>query len=131
MRATPRKDTTPELRLRRAIHARGLRYRIDRTIDHASRRRVDIVFVAQRVAVFVDGCFWHGCASHATWPKNNAAWWRTKILANRRRDLSTNRRLRSLGWRVVRVWEHEDVDSAVARILRVLDRHLRVRYDAG
>lgn len=120
MRATPRRDTEPELRLRRALHGQGLRFRVDRSVDAACRRRADIVFPTPRVAVFVDGCFWHGCPKHMTWPTNNAAWWRAKIDGNRDRDRRTTRRLRTNGWTVVRVWEHEEVSQAVARVIRAV-----------
>jgi DNA mismatch endonuclease (patch repair protein) len=80
------------------------------------RRRGDIVFTRARVAVFVDGCFWHGCAEHGTWPKQNAEWWRAKITANRNRDRDTDRRLRDAGWAVIRVWEHEAAPTAADRV---------------
>jgi DNA mismatch endonuclease (patch repair protein) len=78
------------------------------------------VFGPARVAVFVDGCFWHGCPSHATWPKNNAEFWREKIETNRLRDRDTDRRLSVAGWLVVRVWEHEDIDTAADRLERIV-----------
>lgn len=84
----------------------------------------DFVFPHEKLAVFVDGCFWHGCPIHATWPKNNAAFWRKKILGNRRRDLAVNSLLRRAGWRVVRIWEHELRRSNEARLLARLFRHL-------
>ena len=80
------------------------------------RRRADLAFTAARVAVFVDGCFWHGCPEHATWPKQNAEWWREKIEANRRRDLDTDARLLEAGWLPIRVWEHEPVEDAADRV---------------
>jgi len=118
---TGRRDTKPELALRRLLHARGLRFRVDRPVLPDRRRRPDIVFGPSRVAVFVDGCFWHGCPEHATWPANNAAFWREKIETNRLRDRDTNERLEREGWMVIRVWEHENpVDAAdlVERIVR-------------
>jgi DNA mismatch endonuclease (patch repair protein) len=84
------------------------------------RRRADLTFVRARVAVFVDGCFWHGCPRHVTWPKANADWWRAKIDANRRRDADTTRRLRVAGWRVVRVWEHESPMIAAIRVAKTV-----------
>jgi DNA mismatch endonuclease (patch repair protein) len=84
--------------------------------------RPDFVFARQRWAVFVDGCFWHGCPEHVTWPKANAEWWRAKILANRVRDGDTDARLRASGWTVVRVWEHEDVDPGLERVIAALSR---------
>lgn len=119
MQATPRRDTSTELVLRTALHALGLRYRVDWPLP-GSRRRADLAFPRQKVAVFVDGCFWHGCPRHMTWPQNNAEWWREKIEANRARDRNTNRRLRRLGWSVVRVWEHEPVAQAVIRVSKAV-----------
>ena len=104
------------MRLRTLLHGRGLRYRVDQAVPGLPRRRADIVFVAARVAVFVDGCFWHGCPSHYVGPKANAAWWREKIDANRRRDADTDATLCRLGWRVIRVWEHEAPAVAAERI---------------
>lgn len=119
MQSTRRRDTKPELALRSVLHQRGLRFRIDFKLPE-SRRRGDIVFTRQRLAVFVDGCFWHGCPEHGSWPKANAAWWRSKINANRSRDADTNRHLAELGWRVVRVWEHDDPVRAANRIEELL-----------
>ncbi|MTE18107.1 DNA mismatch endonuclease Vsr [Streptomyces sp. TRM43335] len=110
------RDTEVELALRRALHASGLRYRVHRRPVKGVRREADIVFGPARVAVFVDGCFWHGCPQHATWPKNNAEFWRRKIEGNRTRDLDTDARLADAGWAAVRVWEHEDPAEAAARI---------------
>jgi DNA mismatch endonuclease (patch repair protein) len=120
MQMTRRRDTAAEIALRRVLHARGLRYRIDREILAGMRRRADVVFVTAKVAVFVDGCFWHSCPRHKTSPKANAAWWAAKLAENRRRDFHTNRRLRGAGWHVERVWEHEVPAAAAARIARVV-----------
>jgi DNA mismatch endonuclease (patch repair protein) len=118
---TPRRDTGPELALRRELHRRGLRFFVGRPpLASEKRRRADIVFPRARVAVFVDGCFWHGCPQHMTWPKANAGWWRAKIMANVARDRRTDERLREAGWTVVRVWEHEAVDAAADRVERVV-----------
>lgn len=111
-----RRDTAPEVRLRSLLHGRGLRFRVDHPISGLARRRVDIVFVGPRVAVFVDGCFWHGCPEHSVQPKANAAWWREKIAANRRRDADTDAALTRLGWNVIRVWEHESPALAAERV---------------
>lgn len=81
------------------------------------RREADVVFGPAKIAVFVDGCFWHGCPQHATWPKTNADFWRSKIEGNRRRDMDTDERLASAGWLAVRVWEHEDPAEAAARVV--------------
>src|SRR5262249_23733643 len=99
-------DTRPERVLRSLLHRRGLRFALHFPLV-GTRRNVDIAFVAQRVAVLLDGCFWHGCPDHGTWPKENAAWWKAKIEANRARDETTNELLTSAGWFVIRVWEHE------------------------
>ncbi|MFF0550603.1 very short patch repair endonuclease [Streptomyces sp. NPDC004311] len=114
------RDTGVEVALRKALHARGARYRIHRRPVKGVRREADIVFGPARVAVFVDGCFWHGCPVHATWPKNNAEFWRAKIEGNRRRDLDTDARLVDAGWLAVRVWEHEGAEEAAARVLSVV-----------
>src|SRR6478672_8045793 len=97
MQATPRRDTPCELALRSATHRLGLRFRVDWPLP-GTRRRADLAFTRARLAVFVDGCFWHGCPVHGTWPKANAVWWHDKIVGNRRRDRDTNRRLATAGW---------------------------------
>jgi DNA mismatch endonuclease, patch repair protein len=111
-----RRDTKPEIALRMELHRRGHRFRVDRAVLTDRRRRVDIVFGPSKVAVFVDGCFWHGCPEHATWPRSNAAYWREKIETNRLRDRDTDRLLAEAGWLVIRVWEHEDIPAAADRI---------------
>lgn len=110
------RDTKPELQLRSLLHRRGLRFRVDRRVLKGVRRRADIVFGPARVVVFVDGCFWHGCPEHGTWPKANAKFWREKIEANRARDADTDKRLREEEWEVIRVWEHEDPEGAADRV---------------
>src|SRR6185436_12692147 len=107
MRAARQRDTRCEIVLRSLLYRRGLRFRVDWPFPD-TRRRVDVAFISARVAVFVDGCFWHGCPQHATWPKANASWWRAKIESNVLRDLDTNKRVKRQGWVVVRVWEHSD-----------------------
>jgi DNA mismatch endonuclease, patch repair protein len=116
MQATRGRDTAPELALRRELHRRGLRYRVDTSVIPGLRRRADIVFVRKRVAVFVDGCFWHGCPEHGTQSRSNAAFWRDKITTNVARDSDTDARLRRAGWTVVRVWEHENAQIAADRV---------------
>jgi DNA mismatch endonuclease (patch repair protein) len=111
-----RRDTRPELAIRRELHARGLRYRVDVSPVPSLRGRADILFRQARVAVYVDGCFWHSCPEHGVLPKGNREWWREKLAANVRRDRSTESTLAELGWRVVRVWEHEDPVAAAGRI---------------
>ncbi|MYS78801.1 very short patch repair endonuclease [Embleya scabrispora] len=110
------KDTDVEVALRRLLHAMGLRYRVHRRPLKGIRREADVVFGPTKVAVYVDGCFWHGCPEHATWPKRNAEFWKTKIEGNRARDADTDRRMAEAGWLVVRVWEHEDAATAAARV---------------
>lgn len=114
------RNTQVEIELRRYLHAAGLRYRIHRRPVLGVRREADIVFGPARVAVFVDGCFWHGCPEHATWPKSNAEFWREKIEGNRRRDANTDALLAKAGWLVVRVWEHEGIEAAAARVQRAV-----------
>ncbi len=116
MRCVRQKGTTPEVLLRRELHSRGLRYRVQAALLSKPRRVADIVFRGPHIAVFVDGCFWHGCPEHATWPRKNAEFWRDKILANRERDDDTDARLRVEGWEVVRVWSHEDAVNAADRV---------------
>lgn len=122
MRGNRRRDTGPELRLRSALHALGLRFRVDRRPDVAIACRADVVFSRRRVAVFVDGCYWHGCPAHYVVPATNRAYWTAKIDGNRRRDTATAAALEAAGWRVVRVWEHEDAAGAAREIASVLDR---------
>jgi len=125
MEATRRRDTAAEIAVRRRLHAKGLRYRINYRIALLPRRRADIAFPKQRVAVFVDGCFWHGCPKHGTMPKANRPFWKEKITTNRRRDKDTNRRLRGSGWLAVRVWEHEYPEIAARRVASVVRERAR------
>src|SRR3989442_10311191 len=123
MQLTPRRDTPCEIALRSAIHRMGLRFRVDWSLP-GTRRRADLAFVSAKVVVFVDGCFWHGCPKHATWPKANAKWWRDKIETNMRRDRGTDALMRASGWKVLRFWEHEDVNRAASRVVRAVEsRH--------
>ena len=115
-----RRDTKPEMVLRRALHALGYRYRVDSPLPGMPRRRADLTFASQKVVVFVDGCFWHGCPEHGTTPHQNGEWWAEKVRGNASRDHETDARLEALGWTVVRVWEHENSTDAVARVVRVL-----------
>jgi DNA mismatch endonuclease (patch repair protein) len=120
MSAQRRRDTKPEIALRRELHRRGLRYFVDRAPVKGVRRRADLVFPRRKVAVFVDGCFWHSCPQHATFPKNNAQWWTDKLAANVVRDRDTDARLAEQGWTVIRVWEHEDPLVAAERVQKAL-----------
>jgi DNA mismatch endonuclease (patch repair protein) len=112
------RDTAPEIAIRSRLHSRGHRFRVDYPV--LGRRRADIAFPRRRVAVFVDGCFWHGCPVHGTSPKANREWWAAKIASNRERDRDTDERLTELGWTVVRVWEHLDPEQAVNEVERFL-----------
>ncbi|MFE1901550.1 very short patch repair endonuclease [Streptomyces yangpuensis] len=108
------RDTTQEVAVRRLLHASGLRYRVNFPVPGIRRRTIDIAFTRARIAVFLDGCFWHGCPEHATHPKANAEWWRAKLEKNMSRDRETTAHLESVGWTVLRFWEHE-LPEAVAR----------------
>lgn len=117
MQAVRRRDTPGELALRAELHSRGLRYRVDARPAANLRSRADIVFSRARVAVFVDGCFWHGCERHQRLPAGpNQAWWRAKLASTGRRDAETSRRLRSEGWLVMRAWTHESMEHFAATI---------------
>lgn len=120
MEEQARRDTRPELAVRRAVWRLGLRYRVDVTPLPGMRRRADLVFPGAKVAVFVDGCFWHRCPEHKSIPKANRAWWLAKLDANVARDRDTDLRLSRAGWKVVRVWEHEDPEAAATRIAAVV-----------
>ena len=120
MRRQPTRDTAPEIALRRRLHAAGLRFRVDRAPVPGLRRKADIVFTRRRVAVFVDGCFWHGCPAHGTLPASNAEWWEAKLIRNAERDAETNRTLTEARWTVVRVWEHEGLEEAARRVERAV-----------
>jgi DNA mismatch endonuclease (patch repair protein) len=123
MQSNTRRDTRPELRLRRELHAAGLRYRVDYPPLPGVRRRADVVFTRQRVAVFVDGCYWHGCPEHgAKRFGTNSAYWTDKITANRARDADTNSRLEDAGWRVLRFWEHDDPVASAAVVGEMVRR---------
>jgi len=120
MKQQRQRDTEPELALRRELHQRGRRYRVQVPVVDA-RRRHDIVFSSARVVVEVRGCFWHGCPLHGTSPKANSKWWQDKIAANQRRDLDTARRLADAGWTLIVVWEHENAKTAADVVETVLD----------
>lgn len=116
MRANKGKNTKPELRLRSAVHALGLRYRVGARPLPSIRRTADLVFFGAKLAVFLDGCFWHGCPEHHRPAKRNSEFWSAKIEVNRARDRETDRKLAEAGWAVLRVWEHEDPEEAAQRI---------------
>ena len=117
MRSNRPTDSAPELALRRVLHRDGLRYRLHVRIPTNRRPvRVDLVFPRARVAVFVDGCFWHACPRHATWPRRHGRWWRVKLAENIARDVRQTAALRAAGWRVLRIWAHEDPMVAARRV---------------
>lgn len=111
-----RQDTGPEMALRRELHARGRRFRVGLRVPGVPRRTIDIAFSTSKVAVFVDGCFWHACPEHGTAPRANSGWWSAKLQRNVWRDRDTDAVLETAGWRVVRIWEHEQVSAAVKRV---------------
>lgn len=108
MQANRGRDTGPELAVRRLLHADGLRFRVGIRPVVGLRRTADIVFTRSKIAVFIDGCFWHGCPVHATSPKTNSGYWSPKLLRNIERDLETTAAIRAEGWRVLRFWAHEN-----------------------
>ncbi len=117
MRGNRSADTRPETRLRSLLHRRGLRFRKDFRVATPGRAvRVDIAFTRLRLAVFVDGCYWHGCPEHYRAPRGNASYWSAKIGRNAERDLETNELLGRAGWAVLRIWEHVPLDEAADRI---------------
>ncbi len=117
MQANRSRDTRPELAVRSALHGAGLRFRVHVRALAGRNGVVDIAFPRQRLAVFIDGCFWHGCPQHGTCPRTNGPWWATKLATNARRDRATTDALEALGWHVIRCWEHEHPADVVARVL--------------
>lgn len=122
------RDTAPELALRSELRRLGLRYFVDRRLE-GSRSRADVVFPADRLAVYVDGCFWHGCPLHRTVPKQNKEWWTAKLDANHERDEATTERLRAGGWEILRFWEHDNPVSAAAQVKEALAARRATRSD--
>src|SRR5438067_1690545 len=120
-------DHSAELALRGELHRRGFRYRVDIAPVPGVRRRADVVFTRSRIAVFVDGCYWHGCPDHATRPKANAEWWATKLDTNVARDRDTDQRLEAAGWSVIRAWEHESPLEVANRVERAIRESLARR----
>lgn len=120
MRSNKSRDTKPELALRSAVHALGLRYRVSAKPLADLRRTADLVFTRAKVAVFLDGCFWHGCPQHHTVASANAKFWADKVEANRTRDRDTDGRLADAGWVSVRIWEHEDVAEAARQVEEIV-----------
>src|SRR5204863_2770246 len=122
MRAIRRTNTKPELALRSALHRQGYRFRKDHRLDldAGARVRPDIAFTARRVAVFVDGCFWHACPEHGGRPRANDWYWTPKLARNVERDRAADETLAAAGWQVVRVWEHESLERALAAVIAAI-----------
>lgn len=136
MQANRRADTKPEMQLRAALHAAGLRFRKDLLVRTESgvKTKVDVVFTRMRVAVFVDGCFWHGCPEHGAAPRANSHYWGPKLERNRERDRAVTAALEADGWTVVRLWEHEPLSDAIQRVADALEAgaaHGRSRASGG
>ncbi|MFF9651452.1 very short patch repair endonuclease [Streptomyces sp. NPDC014622] len=127
MSRQPSRDTAPEVAVRKLLHASGYRYRVNKRVPGMSRRTMDIAFTRVKVAVLIDGCFWHGCPVHATQPKVNAEWWRQKLERNMARDLETTKHLTEAGWTVLRFWEHELPTAVAERVAAEVDRRRRTR----
>lgn len=123
MRNTRQRDTDLEVAIRKDLFRRGYRYRIHPRLPGITRARPDFAFMREKVAVFVDGCFWHMCPKHGTLPEKNAGWWGAKLQENVERDLRHGQTLSAAGWLAVRIWEHEDLLPAVERVIH----HLAVR----
>lgn len=119
-----RRDTGPELQLRRALHALGLRFLVDHPLEGMPRRRGDVLLTRPRIVVFIDGCFWHSCPIHGTRPATNAAWWQAKLDRNVERDRGTDAHLERNGWMVMRFWEHEDMTVAAALVAEQRQRRI-------
>jgi DNA mismatch endonuclease (patch repair protein) len=120
MLATRQRDTLAEMELRRALHRHGFRYRVDSAPVAALRTRADVVFTKARVAVFVDGCFWHSCPEHGSIPQTNRDWWITKLATNVARDRRASEQLREAGWVVLRCWEHDDMTRVAKKVISVV-----------
>jgi DNA mismatch endonuclease, patch repair protein len=120
MQGNRKRDTQPELSLRRAVHAAGLRYRVAAKPLPKRPWTADLVFRPARVAVFLDGCYWHGCPDHFTPPRTNSGYWSSKIGRNRSRDALVDNELRESGWTPVRIWEHESTEAALDAVVRAV-----------
>jgi DNA mismatch endonuclease (patch repair protein) len=121
MSGAARRDTAPELALRRELHRRGRRYRVVVRVPGRNRRTIDIAFTRAKLAVFIDGCFWHGCPVHGTTPTHNSGWWTTKLAANYGRDRDTDEHLAREGWAVLRIWEHVPAVEAADQVEAALE----------
>ncbi|WP_426501592.1 very short patch repair endonuclease [Streptomyces sp. D54] len=110
------RGSAAEVAVRRLLHAAGMRYRVNVPVPGMPRRAIDIAFTKAKIAVFMDGCFWHGCPEHATHPKANAQWWRAKLDRNKAQDVETTDHLSADGWTVLRSWEHESPEDVADRV---------------
>lgn len=126
-----RRDTKPEVAVRKLLHAAGYRFRVNARVPDMPRRTIDIAFTRAKVAVMIDGCFWHGCPAHATQPKSNAEWWREKLDRNMARDRETTEHLAAAGWTVLRFWEHEAPDGAAELVAAAVEQGRRTRNKGG
>ena len=124
MRAVRQHATKPELELARELRSLGMRFAADIAPDPRIKRRGDFVFKRARLVILVDGCFWHSCPEHGTLPKSNAPWWRDKLETKKARDADTDKFLRRAGFKVIRIWAHEDMTRAAKRVRRALDRRV-------
>ncbi|MEV5900967.1 very short patch repair endonuclease [Streptomyces sp. NPDC052127] len=122
MQAIRNRDTKPEWLIRRLVHARGLRYRVAAKPLPKLRRTADMVFGPAKVAVFIDGCYWHGCPEHYVPPKTNSGYWSDKVARNMARDRDTDQRLEEAGWTVLRFWEHEPSEDCAERIATEVEK---------
>ncbi|MFJ6939086.1 very short patch repair endonuclease [Streptomyces sp. NPDC101132] len=122
MQAIRSRDTKPEQLVRRLVHAQGLRYRVSAKPLPDFRRTADMVFRPTKVAVFIDGCYWHGCPEHYVAPKTNPGYWSDKVARNIARDRDTDRQLEEAGWTVLRFWEHEAPETSANEIVLTVNR---------
>jgi len=120
-------NTTPERVLRSALRRAAMKFRRECEVLPKLRCKADVVFPAERVCVFVDGCFWHGCRLHFTVPKTHSSWWKEKVEDNRRRDRRKTAKLRAAGWEVIRLWEHQIVPSSMPRVIKRIASVIRQR----
>lgn len=122
MQSNGPKDTAPEVALRSVLHRRGFRFRKHVRPIPGLACTVDVLFPTERLALFVDGCYWHSCPEHASYPRLNGEWWRAKLDGTRERDIRNTKALIEAGWHVIRVWEHEHVDAAATLVANALER---------
>lgn len=131
MQAIRSRDTKPEQQIRRLLHAQGLRYRVAAKPLPGLRRTADIIFRPVKVAVFIDGCYWHGCPEHYVAPRTNPGYWSDKVARNIARDSDTNQQLKEAGWTVLRFWEHESPEESAMRIAAEVAKHRALARSKG